>query len=193
MGARLLTKALNAVFEVEETRPAWKRVAASLTFAPALALAVIAAVGLMLVTSRTIAWISSWVALDEVFVFLWGVLRIPVALLLLSLVVSAVYRFAPNRHLTLRSVVPGALLAVALWALASLAFAFGLTLFPDYGAVYGSLGAAISLLLYLYVSASAVLLGAEVNAAMLREPLDAARSARDTQTSRSPNTARRGD
>jgi membrane protein len=81
-------------------------------------------------------------------------------------VVSAVYRVAPNRHLTLRSVVPGALLAVALWALASLAF--GLTLFPDYGAVYGSLGAAISLLLYLYVSASAVLLGAEVNAAMLR-------------------------
>ncbi len=193
MGARLLMKALNTVFEVEETRLAWKRVATSLTFAPGLALAVIAAVGLMLVTSRTIAWLSWWAGLDEVFVFLWGLLRIPVALLLLSLVVSAVYRFAPNRHLTLRSVVPGAFLAVALWALASLAFAFGLTLFPDYGAVYGSLGVAISLLLYLYVSASAVLLGAEVNAAMLRESLDAARSARDTQTSRSPNTARRGD
>lgn len=172
VGARLLTKALNAVFEVEETRPAWKRAATSLTFAPALAVAVIAAVGLMLVTSRTIAWISWWVGLDEVFVFLWGVLRIPVALLLLSLVVSFVYRFAPNRHLTLRSVVPGALLAVALWTLASLAFAFGLTLFPDYGALYGSLGAAISLLLYLYVSAAAVLLGAEVNAAMQRKSLE---------------------
>jgi membrane protein len=167
MAARILTKALNAIFEVEETRPAWRRVVASLTVAPALALAVIAAVGLMLVTSRTIAWISRWVGLDEVFVSLWGVLRVPAALLLLSLVVSAVYRFAPDRQLMLRSVVPGALLAVALWALASLAFAFGLTLFPDYGALYGSLGAAISLLLYLYVSAAAVLLGAEVNAAML--------------------------
>ncbi len=73
--------------------------------------------------------------------------------------------------------IPGALLAVALWALASLAFAFGLALFPDYGAIYGSLGAAISLLLYLYVSASAVLLGAEVNAAMLREPLGGETSA----------------
>jgi membrane protein len=170
MGARVLTKALNAVFEVEETRPAWKRVAASFAFAPALALAVIVAVGLILVTSRAMAWISSWAELDAVFVLLWGLLRIPVALLLLSLVVSTVYRFAPSKRLTLRSVVPGALLAVVLWALASLAFAFGLTHFPDYGAVYGSFGAAISLLLYLYVSAGVVLLGAEVNAAMLREP-----------------------
>jgi membrane protein len=176
MGARVLTKALNAVFEVEETRPAWKRVAASLTFAPALALTVIAGVGLMLVTSRAMAWISSWAGLDAVFVLLWGLLRVPVALLLLSLVVSVVYRFAPSKRLTLRSVVPGALLAVALWALASLAFAFGLTLFPDYGAVYGSFGAAISLLLYLYVSAAAVLLGAEVNATMQREPSKESRS-----------------
>ena len=90
------------------------------------------------------------------------------ALLLLSLVVSLVYRFAPNARLTLRSVAPGAILAVALWALASAAFAVGLRLFPDYGAVYGSFGAAISLLLYLYVSAAALLLGAEVNAAALR-------------------------
>ena len=186
MGARLLTKALNAVFEVEETRPAWKRVLASVTFAPGIALAVIAAAGLLLVTSRTIAWISRWVGLDAVFVSLWGLLRVPVALLLLSLVVSAVYRLAPDTRLTLRSVAPGALLAVALWALASLLFAFGLTLFPDYGAVYGSLGTAISLLLYLYVSAAALLLGAEVNAATRRGSSEGARP--PTSSTRSRNT-----
>jgi membrane protein len=76
-----------------------------------------------------------------------------------------------------RAVVPGALLAVALWALASLAFALGLALFPDYGAVYGSFGAAISLLLYLYVSAISVLLGAEVSAAMLDGPSGAEKPA----------------
>jgi membrane protein len=169
MGARTLTKALNAVFEVEETRPAWKRTAASVTVAPALALAVAAAAALMLVTSRAAALVSSWVGLDAAFVFLWGLLRVPAALLVLALVVSAVYLLASNGRRPLRSVVPGALLAVALWALASLAFALGLLLFPDYGAVYGSLGAAISLLLYLYVSAAAaLLLGAEVNAAIQR-------------------------
>jgi membrane protein len=59
---------------------------------------------------------------------------------------------------------------VALWAAASAAFALGLLLFPKYGAVYGSFGAAISLLLYLYVSAAVLLPGAEVNAAMLGRP-----------------------
>ena len=54
------------------------------------------AVGLMLVTSRAMAWISSWAGLDAVFVFLWGLLRVPVALLLLCFVVSVVYRLAPN-------------------------------------------------------------------------------------------------
>jgi membrane protein len=58
MGTRLLTKAFNAVFEVEETHPAWRRVASSLTLAPGLALVVITAVGLMLFTSRAIVWLS---------------------------------------------------------------------------------------------------------------------------------------
>jgi uncharacterized BrkB/YihY/UPF0761 family membrane protein len=89
--------------------------------------------------------------------------------------VGVVYRYAPDVDLPPRSVVPGALLAVSLWALASLAFALGLLLFPDYGAVYGSLGAAISLLLYLYVSAAALLLGAEVNAAVRRGSSEGAR------------------
>lgn len=164
MGARILTKAMNAVYEIRETRPAWKRICASLALAPALALAGIVAVGLMLVTSRTIVWAASCLGLDGVFVILWSLLRIPIALLLLSLIVSIVYRFAPNKHLTLRSLMPGAILAVVLWALASFAFAFVLPLFPDYGAVYGSLGAAISLLLYLYISSIVVLLGVEVNA-----------------------------
>lgn len=166
MGARILTKALNVVYEVRETRPAWKRIPASLAFAPALAMTAAVSTVLMLVTSRTAAWVSTRLGLDEVFVLLWTLLRIPISLLLLALVVSAAYRFAPDKHLTLRSLLPGALLAVVLWALASLVFAFLVPLFPDFGAVYGSLGAAISLLLYLYVSALAVLFGAEVNAAM---------------------------
>lgn len=97
---------------------------------------------------------------------MWGLLRVPVALVLLALVVSIVYRYVPSANLLFRAVAPGAVLAVALWALASLAFSLFLSITPDYGAAYGSLGAAISLILYLYVSAVVVLLGAEVNAAI---------------------------
>ena len=168
MGALFLTKALNAVFEVQETRPPWKRIASSLTFAPSLALAAVTAVTLMLVTSRAAAWLAGWVGLDEAFVFLWTLLRWPTALLLLALVVAAVYRYAPDEDLTFRSVLPGAVVAVLSWALASLAFSFLLTVFPVHGVAYGSLGTAISLLFYLYFSAAVLLFGAELNAELLR-------------------------
>ncbi|MBA3950608.1 MAG: YihY/virulence factor BrkB family protein [Rubrobacter sp.] len=168
MGARLLARALNAVLEVEETRPPWKRAAYSLIFAPGLALAGVTAVSLMLVTSRAIVWLASWVSLDGAFVPLWTLLRWPTALLLLVLVVAAVYRYAPDSDLSFRSVLPGALVAVVSWALASLAFSFVLGVFPDLGATYGSLGTAISLLLYLYFSAAVLLFGAELNAELGR-------------------------
>jgi membrane protein len=168
IGALFLTKALNAVYEVQETRPPWKRIASSLTFAPSLALAAVTAVTLMLVTSRAAAWLAGWVGLDEAFVQLWTLLRWPTALLLLALVVAAVYRYAPNADLTFRSVLPGAVVAVCSWALASLAFSFFLMVFPDHGVAYGSLGTAISLLIYLYVSAAVLLLGAELNAELWR-------------------------
>jgi len=168
MGARLLARALNAVLEVEETRPPWKRAAYSLIFAPGLALAGVTAVSLMLVTSRAIVWLASWVSLDGAFVPLWTLLRWPTALLLLVLVVAAVYRYAPDSDLSFRSVLPGALVALVSWALASLAFSFVLGVFPDLGATYGSLGTAISLLLYLYFSAAVLLFGAELNAELGR-------------------------
>ena len=169
MGARLLSKALNAVLEVEETRPPWKRAASSLTFAPGLAFAGVIAVSLMLVTSRVAAWLAGWVSLDEAFVFLWTLLRWPTALLLLALVVAAVYRYAPDADLPFRSVLPGAVVAVLSWALASLAFSFFLTVFPVHGVAYGGLGTAISLLLYLYFSAAVLLFGAELNAELRRD------------------------
>jgi membrane protein len=168
MGARLLARALNAVLEVEETRPPWKRAAYSLIFAPGLALAGVTAVSLMLVTSRAIVWLASWVSLDGAFVPLWTLLRWPTALLLLVLVVAAVYSYAPDSDLSFRSVLPGALVALVSWALASLAFSFVLGVFPDLGATYGSLGTAISLLLYLYFSAAVLLFGAELNAELGR-------------------------
>ena len=168
MGARILTRALNAVLEVEETRPPWKRVASSLVFAPGLALALVCAIGLMLATSRSAAWLAGWVGLDEAFVVLWALLRWPTALVLLALVVAAVYRYAPDADLSFRSVLPGAVFAVVSWASASLAVSFLLGVLPDHGAIYGGLGTAISLLFYLYFSAVVLLFGAELNAEMRR-------------------------
>ena len=101
-----------------------------------------------------------------------GVLRFPVALLLLAAVLSIVYRFGPNAKQGFRSVAVGAALAVMLWAISSVGFSFYLANFADYGATYGSLGAAVGLLLYLYLCASVILFGAELNAAIYHSLTD---------------------
>jgi len=163
--ARTLTGAFNTAYEIAETRPAWKRFVLSLAFGPVLALMVIVSVGLMMIGPRLVERIAELVGLGEVFVFLWGWLRFPVALFLLAVVVSLVYRFGPDAKQRFRSVGLGASLAVVLWAMSSVGFSFYLANFADYGVTYGSLGAAVGLLFYLYLSASVVLLGAEVNAA----------------------------
>ena len=163
---RTLTQAFNAAYEVTETRRWWKVSALSLAFGPVLALMVIISIGLMLVGPRLVEGIAALVGLDELFVSLWEWLRFPVALSLLAVVVSLVYRFGPNAGQRFRTVVLGAAVAVFLWAISSVGFSFYLANFADYGVTYGSLGAAVGLLFYLYLSASVVLLGAEVNAAI---------------------------
>src|SRR5829696_6720927 len=164
--ARTLTEAFNVACQVAETRRWWKQLVLSLAFGPVLALVVIVSVALMLVGPQLVGSIAALVDLDELFVRLWGWLRFPVALLLLAVVLSVVYRFGPNAKQRLRTVVPGAALSVVLWAISSVGFSFYLANFSNYGVTYGSLGAAVGLLFYLYLSASVVLVGAEVNAAI---------------------------
>jgi membrane protein len=164
--ARTLTEAFNVAYQLTESRRWWKQLLLSLAFGPILALVVIVSVALMLIGPQLVGSIAEVVNLDEVFVRLWGWLRFPVALLLLAVVLSVVYHFGPNARQRYRSVVPGAALSVVLWAISSVGFSVYLANFADYGATYGSIGAAVGLLFYLYLCASVVLVGAELNAAI---------------------------
>jgi membrane protein len=168
--ARTLVEALNAAYGVDETRSRWKQLLLLIAFGPALAVATIMATGSMLVGARLAERIAGLVDLDDVVVVLWSWLHIPAALFLLAVVLSVVYRFAPAADQPYRQVIPGAAIAVIAWTVASLGFSFYLANFASYGATYGSLGAAIGLLFYLYLTASTVLLGGEVNAVVYRDP-----------------------
>jgi membrane protein len=78
---------------------------------------------------------------------------------------SALYRFAPSREgAKWRWITPGSLLAAGLWLLASLAFSFYVSNFGSYDAAYGALGGVVVALLWFWISAYAVILGAELNA-----------------------------
>jgi membrane protein len=182
--ARTLTEAFNVAYQVPESRRWWKMLLLSLAFGPFLAVLAAVAIVLMLIGPQLVERIAEMVNLDELFVNLWGWLRFPVALSLLGAVLSILYRFGPNTEQRFRSVVPGAALAVVAWAIVSVGFSVYLAEFANYGLTYGSLGAAVGLLVYLHLSASVVLLGTELNATIYHLSCDRPAPAENTGVAR---------
>lgn len=164
--ASTLADAFNIAYGLTETRPWWKAQALSLASGPIVVLAVTFAVVLMLTGSRVVEGVAGTFGIRDLYVLLWSWLHYPVALVLLWAALSVAYRYSPAVTQPLRSVMLGAALAVVAWAVASVAFSIYLANFADFGVTYGSLGAAVGLLVYLNLSAAIVLAGAELNAVM---------------------------
>jgi len=163
-GVRLMMSAMNAAYDVVEGRPIWKRLPLSIFYTIGLAGMLLAAAALMVLGPQVMSWLAGQVGLEAFVVTLWTILRWPVIVLLMMVAVAVMYYVMPDVEQKFRFITPGSVLAVVVWIAASLGFAFYVKTFADYNAMYGSIGAIIVLLLYFYISAAVLLLGAEMNA-----------------------------
>lgn len=163
-----LINALNKAYGVEESRPFWKVKLLAVLMTLALSGIVLAAVVLLVFGPQIGAALSGYFGLDAVFDVVWNVVRWGVALLFLMLTVALIYYVAPDVEQPLRWITPGGVFGVLLWVLASVGFSFYVRNFGSYNETYGSIGAVIVLLLYLYISSLAILFGAELNATLVR-------------------------
>src|SRR5204863_6694197 len=94
----------------------------------------------------------------------WRIIQWPFVLASIILAFALIYYFAPDfREQSWKWLTPGAAIGVALWLLVSVAFRVYLYFFNSYSATYGSLGAVIILMLWLYFTGAAVLVGGEIN------------------------------
>jgi membrane protein len=96
--------------------------------------------------------------------FVWRMSRWSIAILCTAVVLAVIYRFGTPRRQSWRDVVPGAVVSAIIWFFTTLIFGWYVTRFADYSIVYGSLGTAVATLVWLYITALAVFLGAEYNA-----------------------------
>jgi membrane protein len=92
------------------------------------------------------------------------VLRFSVAFGGVVLVTALVYYLAPNRKQKFSAVIPGAFIATLLWMLATIVFAWYVRHVSDYNVLYGSVGAGLALLAWMYILAVIMLFGCEINA-----------------------------
>jgi membrane protein len=163
-GVRLMMSAMNAAYDVVEGRPAWKRFPLSIIYTIGIAGMLLVAAALMVLGPQVMGWIAAQVGLEDFIVTVWTIARWPVIVVLMMIAVALIYYVMPDVKQEFRFITPGSVLAVTVWIVASLGFAFYVKTFADYNAMYGSIGAIIVLLLYFYISAAVLLLGAEMNA-----------------------------
>ena len=163
-GVRLMMSAMNAAYDVVEGRPVWKRFPLSIFYTIGIAGMLLVAAALMVLGPQVMSWLAGQVGLEDFVVTLWTILRWPAIILLMMVAVALMYYVMPDVEQKFRFITPGSVLAVVVWIVASLGFAFYVKTFADYNAMYGSIGAIIVLLLYFYISAAVLLLGAEMNA-----------------------------
>lgn len=166
-GVRSAMNVLNQAYDVAEQRAAWKRYLLSLLYTLGLAVLVVTATGLMLVGQSAAGWLARQLGTDRVVVDVWTWVRYPLAIALLMVSTAIAYSVLPNLQ-RFRWLTPGAVLAVLLWIGLSLLFQLYLDNFGSYDVLYGSVGAIIVLLLYLWLSSIIFLLGGEVNAVIDR-------------------------
>ncbi len=167
-GVRTMMVGLNRAYNVEEGRPWWKRWPLSIAYTLALGVLVVVSAVLMVLGPRVSAWATGWLGAPPGVQEALAWLRIPLALVLATAAVVLVYLALPNVRQRVRLVVPGAVLAVLLWTAMSYGFQLYVEHFGRFSATYGSIGAVIVLLTYLWFSGMVLLLGAEVNAVVQR-------------------------
>ena len=115
-----------------------------------------------------LASLAAHAGLDRTVIAVWTCLRVPVALLVNTLAVALIYHVAPTMEQPFRLLTPGTVLTVLGWLGASLLFSAYVATVAHYTTTYGSVAAIVVLLLYFYISPLVLLLGAEVNAVILR-------------------------
>ena len=170
-GVAALFDALNVVYDEKEKRSLVRFYATTLLFTLAGIAFVILAIWAVVVLPLILKFVGSVTTTDR----LVSILRWPVLLVTVVVSLGFIYRFGPSRRdARWRWVTWGSLVAALLWVAASMVFSWYVATFDSYNKTYGSLGAGVGFMMWLWISAVIVLLGGELNAEMEHQ------TARDT-------------
>jgi membrane protein len=162
-------RAMNAIYDVEEGRPFWKRrpLQVVITVAMVLLLALVAIS--IVVTGPLAKAVGDAIGVGDTAVTLWNIVKWPVIVVVVMAMFGVLYYTAPNvRQPRFRLVTPGGVVAVLGWLVVSAGFGLYVANFGSYDKTYGSLGGVIIFLVWLWLSNVAVLFGAEFDAELER-------------------------
>jgi membrane protein len=161
-------EALNIAYDVEDDRPFWKTRPLAVVLAFMTEALVVVALSVMIVGPEFGDWLANKVHVTSVFVLLWPYIHWSIAIGFTVLAVETLYFMAPNVKQRFLPTLPGAILAVGCWLALSYLLGLYFRHFASFNKTYGTLGAAVALMVWLYWTAFAMLVGAELNAELAK-------------------------
>jgi len=169
-GISSMISALNAALHVREAR-SWLEVRAiAVGLSLLISILLLTALFMVLAGTRFVGWLGAGLRLHPLLVFVWKLIQWPAAIFFVSISCSLIYYFGPDLKGRRRWhwFTPGAAFGAFVWLVASFGFRAYLHFFNNYSVSYGSLGAVMILLVWLYVAGLAYLVGGEINAEIVR-------------------------
>jgi membrane protein len=162
---------LNVAFDVAEDRKFLKKRLVSFLLLGALLVLGGVAIALLIFGKPLGEWLQDLIPVGEtLFVIAWTAARWIVTLIVVTTLFALFFYLGPNRDApTWKWVSPGGIVATVLWLAASVAFSLYISSFGSYGETYGALAGVVILILWLYLTAVAILVGGELNAELERQ------------------------
>src|SRR5215470_3843240 len=168
-GFSAMIEALNIAYEVEETRPFWKTRPLAVGLTAVIGVLLLIALGVMIAGPNFGGWLAGRMHLSWLFAAIWPFLHWTIAVGFAVLSVEWLYFLAPNVKQRFKGTLPGAVLSVACWLLLTYLLGLYFRSFANFDKTYGTLGAAVALMVWLYWTGFSVLFGAELNCQIAKE------------------------
>jgi len=160
---KAVIKSINKAYNFKENRSFIKISIISMLGILALALIIILTLAMLVFGNVISVYIKIIQPFYKIILILWNIFRYAFIFIIMILIFSTIYRFAPAKKLTLKKVIPGAIFSTSGWVLISFAFSFYIDNFNNYSRFYGSLGAVFILMTWLFLISMIFILGVEIN------------------------------
>lgn len=163
-GIHALVRAFNKAYDVQESRSFIVARGTAILLTLGMIVVFIVAVLLPIFGREIGMFLFSYLGFKMEFLRIWEMLRLVVSALILFLIFTGLYWIAPNVKLRCKSAFPGAGFATVGWILSSYGLSLYVSKFNNFSLTYGSIGAIIVLLIWLYISGFIIIIGGEINA-----------------------------
>ena len=191
-GMEALTQSLNKTYEIKESRSWWWRRLISLFLTVVLAILIISALIVILFGGQIADYVALHLSFGAFLTTVWQIAQYLIVLAFVLLAFALIYYISPDvKDQKFSFITPGAIIGVALWLLVSLGFRLYLSYFNSYSATYGSLGAVIILMLWLYFTGAAILIGGEINSEIENAVAEAGAPEAKEKGEKSPNDGKK--